>query len=126
MKLLLDHKAEVNPKDYDGRTALSSASRYGRKDIIKILMAKMPVDPRLSRMFIEAEKEGCLEEVCIIASALSIRDPRERPAEKTEEADRMHATFRDPASDFVTLLNIWNRYHDVMAAERGLGSVRRF
>jgi len=90
------------------------------------LMAKMPIDPRLSRMLIEAQKEGCLEEICVIASALSIRDPRERPAEKTGEADRVHAAFADPESDFITLLNIWNRYQEAMAGESGLGGVRKF
>jgi len=90
------------------------------------LMAKIPVDPRLSRMLIEAQKEGCLEEITIIASALSIRDPRERPAEKTEEADRIHATFSDPSSDFITLLNIWNRYHDTRQKEKSTGRMKKF
>jgi len=75
------------------------------------MMAGIPLDPRLSRMLLEAAKEGCVPEIAIIAAALSIQDPRERPAEKTREADRMHKTFDDPASDFVTLLNIWHRYH---------------
>ncbi|UCD78294.1 MAG: DUF3418 domain-containing protein [Desulfobacterales bacterium] len=75
------------------------------------MMAGIPLDPRLSRMLIEARKEGCVPEIAIIAAALSIQDPRERPAEKTREADRMHKTFDDPGSDFVTLLNIWHRYH---------------
>ncbi|MFC1887152.1 hypothetical protein ACFLZM_08895, partial [Thermodesulfobacteriota bacterium] len=70
------------------------------------LMAQIPIDPRLSRMLIEAVKERCLRELIIIASALSIRDPRERPAEKTVEADQAHTVFCDPQSDFVTLLNI--------------------
>ena len=75
------------------------------------LMAKIPLDPRLSRMLIEAKQEGCIAETAIIAAALSIQDIRERPLEKAGEADRMHAVFDDPDSDFVTLLNIWNRYH---------------
>jgi ATP-dependent helicase HrpA len=75
------------------------------------VMAGIPLDPRLSRMLIEAEQEQCIAETAIIAAALSIQDPRERPVEKTAEADRMHAAFDDPNSDFVTLLNIWNRYH---------------
>ena len=75
------------------------------------LMAKIPLDPRLSRMLIEAQQQGCLAETAIIAAALSIQDPRERPVEKTAEADRMHAGFDDPNSDFVTYLNIWLRYH---------------
>jgi ATP-dependent helicase HrpA len=75
------------------------------------IMARIPLDPRLSRMLIEAKKERCLPETAIIAAVLSIQDPRERPAEKTREADRMHATFDDQASDFVTYLNIWHSYH---------------
>jgi len=75
------------------------------------LMAKIPLDPRLSRMLIEAQRQRCLAETVIIAAALSIQDPRERPIEKAGEADRMHAGFDDPDSDFVTLLNIWERYH---------------
>jgi ATP-dependent helicase HrpA len=75
------------------------------------LMAKIPLDPRLSRMLIEARREGCVQQIAIIAAALSIQDPRERPAEKAQAADRMHAAFIDPRSDFVTLLNIWRRYH---------------
>jgi ATP-dependent helicase HrpA len=75
------------------------------------LMAKIPLDPRLSRMLIEAKQERCLAETVIIAAALSIQDARERPIDKTAAADRMHAGFDDPNSDFVTLLNIWGRYH---------------
>jgi len=90
------------------------------------LMAKMPLDPRLSRMIIEAKKEGCLEEIAIIAAVLSIQDPRERPVEKAEEADRIHATFSDPSSDFISLLNIWNRYHAVMQKEKSIGRLKRF
>ena len=74
-------------------------------------MARVPLDPRLSRMLLEAQKENCLGEVAVIASALSIRDPRERPPDKVAQADAMHLPFRDPDSDFLTLLNIWNKYH---------------
>ena len=90
------------------------------------LMAKMPVDPRLSRMLIEANREGCLNEVTVIASALSIPDPRERPVEKTKEADQTHALFRDPSSDFITLLNIWKRYHDAWKKEKSTNKMKKF
>jgi ATP-dependent helicase HrpA len=76
------------------------------------LMAQIPIDPRLSRMLIEAQKEECLNEIVVIAAALSIQDPRERPTEEIQEADRVHALFHDPSSDFLTLLNIWRGYHD--------------
>ncbi|MBU0986150.1 MAG: ATP-dependent RNA helicase HrpA, partial [Proteobacteria bacterium] len=75
------------------------------------LMAKMPIDPRLSRMLIEARTQDVVKEMIVIAAALSIPDPRERPSEKAELADQAHKTFQDPASDFITLLNTWNRYH---------------
>ncbi|MBC8432994.1 MAG: ATP-dependent RNA helicase HrpA [Desulfobacterales bacterium] len=82
------------------------------------LMAKMPVDPRLSRMLIEARVQGCLDEMTVIVAALSIQDPRERPAEKAETADQAHKNFKDPSSDFITLLNIWNQYHQVWNSQK--------
>ncbi|MBU1161408.1 MAG: ATP-dependent RNA helicase HrpA [Proteobacteria bacterium] len=90
------------------------------------LMAKMPVDPRLSRMLIEAQAEGCLEALIVIASALSIQDPRERPAEKAQEADQAQKMFCDPFSDFITLLNIWNKYHEVLKKEKTIGRIKKF
>jgi ATP-dependent helicase HrpA len=75
------------------------------------VMARMPFDPRISRMLVEAQMESCLPEVAVIAAALSIRDPRERPPEKAAQADAVHAPFRHPDSDFLTLLNIWTSYH---------------
>jgi len=90
------------------------------------LMAKMPVDPRLSRMLIEARTEGCLESLIVIASALSIQDPRERPAEKAQEADQAQKMFCDPSSDFITLLNIWNKYHEVLTKEKTTGRIKKF
>jgi ATP-dependent helicase HrpA len=97
----------------DGGTGVSEqrSSRQIRLTDKGRLMAKIPLDPRLSRMLIEANQEGCIAETAIIAAALSIQDTRERPIDKTAEADRMHAGFDDPGSDFVTLLNIWVRYH---------------
>jgi ATP-dependent helicase HrpA len=90
------------------------------------LMAKMPVDPRLSRMLIEARNKGCLKEIAVIASALSIQDPRERPAEKALEADLIHKEFHNTSSDFITLINIWNKYHQVWQKEKTIGRVRKF
>jgi ATP-dependent helicase HrpA len=89
-------------------------------------MARIPLDPRISRMLLEALEEGVLREVAVIASALSIRDPRERPPEKAREADAAHAPFRDPDSDFLTLLNIWDRFHADWASMRSTGQKRRF
>ncbi|MGO9783798.1 MAG: ATP-dependent RNA helicase HrpA [Streptosporangiaceae bacterium] len=77
-------------------------SDVGRK------LAELPVDPRIGRMIIEAAQHGCVREVLIIASALSIQDPRERPAEAREAADAMHARFAEPGSDFLAFLHLWN------------------
>ena len=90
------------------------------------MMAGIPLDPRLSRMLIEARKEGCIEEITIIVAALSIQDPRERPVEKAREADRVHATFYDSQSDFVTLLNIWRRYHSHRQQVNSNNQMKRF
>jgi len=90
------------------------------------LMARLPLDPRIARMIIEAMKRGCLEEILIITAALSIVDPRERPQEKAAQADQMHARFRDPASDFATLLRIWNIYHETGEREKSQGRLRNF
>ncbi|MBN2284157.1 MAG: ATP-dependent RNA helicase HrpA [Deltaproteobacteria bacterium] len=89
-------------------------------------MAQFPLDPRISRMIIEAEKEGCVDEVLIIASALSIQEPRERPLENTEAADAVHASFADPASDFITYLNIWKTFNERWAELRTQNRMRKF
>ncbi|CCK81797.1 ATP-dependent RNA helicase HrpA [Desulfobacula toluolica] len=86
---------------------------------IGLIMAKLPIDPKLSRILIEADTKGCLAEAVIITTALAISDPRQRPAEKTQAADQQHAMFKDPGSDFITILNIWNA---VKAAEKKLNS----
>ena len=90
------------------------------------LMARIPLDPRLSRMLIEAKKEDCVDEMAIIVAALSIQDPRERPVEKAQEADRVHATFHDVHSDFVTLLNLWHRYHGHQQMVKSNNQMKRF
>ena len=70
-------------------------------------LAQLPVDPRLGRMVLEADRLGCTDEVIVIAAALSIQDPRERPAEKRAQADQQHARFADDQSDFIAYLNLW-------------------
>ncbi|MBI9086969.1 MAG: ATP-dependent RNA helicase HrpA [Desulfobacterales bacterium] len=90
------------------------------------LMAKIPVDPRLSRMLIEARRLGCVGEMTVIAAALCIADPRERPQEKAQAADAAQQVFRDPASDFVTRLNIWRHYHQALAREKTTARMKAF
>lgn len=89
-------------------------------------MSRIPIDPRLSRMLLHAHKEDCLKDMLIIAAALSIADPRERPLEKAVEADACHRTFMEPFSDFSTLLNIWNRYHETLETEKTANRMKRF
>lgn len=71
-------------------------------------LAQLPVDPRLGRMIVEAGKRGCVREVMILAAALTIQDPRERPTDKQQLAAEKHARFRDENSDFTGFLNLWN------------------
>jgi ATP-dependent helicase HrpA len=75
-------------------------------------LSQLPIDPRLARMVIEADRNGCVSEVLIIAAALSIQDPRERPAEKQQAADEKHGRFADPTSDFLTYLNLWKHLQE--------------
>jgi ATP-dependent helicase HrpA len=90
------------------------------------IMARLPIDPRIARMILEAKQEECLTEILVIAAALNSQDPRERPAEKEAQADQMHALFKDPASDFVSLLRIWQRCHGVGDSLKTQNRIRRF
>lgn len=89
---------------------LGAVDRQHRLTDLGRLMARFPLDPRIARMLIQAQREGALDEVRVLCAALSIQDPRERPFEHQEQADQMHARFRDRRSDFLTLLNIWRTY----------------
>jgi ATP-dependent helicase HrpA len=75
-------------------------------------LAQLPVDPRLGRMVLAADRNGCVHEVLVIAAALSIQDPRERPVEQQEAADAAHRRFADPTSDFLTYLRLWEHLTD--------------
>ncbi|QIG41594.1 ATP-dependent RNA helicase HrpA [Nocardioides anomalus] len=93
-------------------------SRLGRR------LARLPIDPRLARMVLEAERRGCLREVIVIAAALSLQDPRERPAELQAQADQQHARFKAEGSDFLTWLNLW-RYVKEQQRELSSSAFRR-
>ncbi|NBE53902.1 ATP-dependent RNA helicase HrpA [Streptomyces boluensis] len=112
---LLQELGALDPKQKDVRKRLTE---QGRK------LAQLPVDPRLARMVLEADKNGCVREVMVIAAALSIQDPRERPSEKQAQADQQHARFKDETSDFLAYLNLW-RYVREQQKERGSSSFRR-
>ncbi len=75
-------------------------------------LAKFPIDPRIARMIVAAKQQNCLREVLIIAAALSVQDPRERPFEKAEAADRAHAKFADDRSDFTAYLKLWDHFDE--------------
>ena len=96
-----EHKMAGTPEQ-GHRRGRQRLSDVGRK------LAELPVDPRIGRMIIEAAQNGCVREVLVIASALSIQDPRERPAEAREAADAMHARFAEPGSDFLAFLHLWD------------------
>ncbi|WP_405693258.1 ATP-dependent RNA helicase HrpA [Streptomyces sp. NBC_01185] len=112
---LLQELGALDPDEKDPKKRLTP---LGRK------LSQLPVDPRLARMVIEADKNGCAREVMVIAAALSIQDPRERPSEKQTQADQNHARFKDETSDFLAYLNLW-RYVREQQKERGSSSFRR-
>lgn len=87
-------------------------------------ISRLPIDPRFARMLIEARRVGVLRDVLAIVAGLSIQDVRERPEERREEADRLHARFADPSSDFLSLLNLWNHLQEKQA-ELGSSAFRR-
>lgn len=89
------------------------------------LMARLPLDPRVSRMILEAKRLNALKEVVILAAALSIQDPRERPSQKEGQANQMHSVFKNPSSDFVTLLNIWNFVNEFRKERKSRTAIKR-
>ena len=109
-------------QDRETQDAAPASSQYRLTGIGRDL-ARLPIDPRLGRMLLEAERLGCASEVLVIVAALSIQDVRERPAEHQGTADASHARLADPHSDFITYLNLW-RYLAVQARDLS-GSVFR-
>lgn len=83
---------------FDGRGAITELGRR---------LARLPVDPRLGRMILQSDTEGCVREMLVLAAALSIPDPRERPSDREEAAREKHARFADEHSDFMSYLNLW-------------------
>jgi ATP-dependent helicase HrpA len=87
-------------------------------------IARLPIDPRLARMILQARHEGCVRAVAVITAAMSIQDPKERPADKRAQADQSHARFNDPDSDFSAYLNLW-RYLEDERRSRSSSAFRR-
>ena len=77
-------------------------------------LARLPIDPRIARMIVEGRRQNCLREILIIAAALSVQDPRDRPLDKQDAADAAHAKFVDERSDFLSFLKIWDLYDDLL------------
>ncbi|EPM5534378.1 ATP-dependent RNA helicase HrpA [Vibrio cholerae] len=96
---LLEELGAINDQIKDPKKRLTESGKQ---------LARLPIDPRLARMVLEASKIGCLKEVMIIASALSIQDPRERPSDKQQASDEKHRRFNHEDSDFLTLVNLWH------------------
>ena len=111
----------------DGVLLLQELGAFDREGAITELgrrLARLPVDPRLGRMILQADTEGCVREVLVLAAALSIPDPRERPADREEAARQKHARFADEHSDFISYLNLW-RYLREQRKERSGNAFRR-
>ncbi|MXQ68192.1 ATP-dependent RNA helicase HrpA [Actinomadura rayongensis] len=96
---LLHELGALDPAEKDPKKRLTETGRR---------LAQLPIDPRLGRMVLAADANGCVREVLVIAAALSIQDPRERPADQQQAADEHHRRFADPTSDFLSYLNLWN------------------
>ena len=97
--LLLHELGALEGKEKDGLPVLT---RTGRD------LARIPVDPRMARMLVEANTSGCLHDVMVIVAAMTIQDVRERPIDKQAQADQAHARFKDKSSDFMAMLNLWD------------------
>jgi ATP-dependent helicase HrpA len=109
----------VEPPDYrmikDGYHTLHEIGAIDDKQQLTPIgrnLARLPIDPRIGRMILAAVDENCLPEVLIIAAALSVQDPRDRPLDRQQEADAAHAQFRDDTSDFLSYLRLWHWYHE--------------
>ncbi|GAA3355341.1 ATP-dependent RNA helicase HrpA [Saccharopolyspora gregorii] len=104
---LLHELGALDTGEQDGKRTLTPVGRT---------LAQLPVDPRLARMVLAADRNGCLHETLVIAAALSIQDPRERPAEHQQAAGEKHARFTDEGSDFLAFLNLWNHLREQQRA----------
>ncbi|WP_313314035.1 ATP-dependent RNA helicase HrpA [Stutzerimonas nitrititolerans] len=99
----------------DGFNLLQELSAVNRENQLTPLgrqLARLPIDPRLGRMMLEAAQQGSLAEVLIVASALSVQDVRERPADRQQQADQAHAQWKDSDSDFAALINLWRGFEE--------------
>ncbi len=107
----------------DGLALLNElgALEHGQRTLTAVgrALSTLPVDPRLGRMLVEADRTGCLREVLVITAALSVQDPRERPAEQRQAADARHARFDQDGSDFLAFLKLWEYVQEQRGALTG-------
>src|SRR5689334_7075560 len=111
----------------DGVALLQELGAFDRDGAITDVgrrLARLPLDPRIGRMILQADTEGCVREVLVLAAALSIPDPRERPADHEEAARQKHARFSDDRSDFISYLNLWRHLRE-QRKERSGNAFRR-
>jgi len=113
------HELGAIHRDRDGKGRWR-LTRYGT------LMARLPLDPRISRIIIEARQKNCLREAVIIAAALSIQDPRVRPADQEKEADAAHGIFVAEGSDFTSFVTLWKAFGTLYEKKVGQAALRRF
>lgn len=95
---------------YQLLTELNALDEQGQLTPVGKTLARLPVDPRIARMLVEANQRGALVEVLVIAAALSIQDPRERPHDAQQAADQAHSAFQHPDSDFMFFIKLWEFY----------------
>ncbi len=105
--VLLEELGALEPDQPADRRRLTPVGRR---------LVRLPIDPRLGRMVLEAERQGCVREVLVIAAALSIQDPRERPADQRQAADEMHRRFAGSGSDLLSLVALWDHLEERRAA----------
>ena len=115
---------DSGPRPDAGRRGARQRRRGPRLTPIGRRLARLPIDPRLGRMLLQAGELGCAGEVMVIVAALSIQDVRERPADRQEAADALHRRFADPTSDFLTYLNLW-RYLRTQSRDLSGSAFRR-
>lgn len=111
--------SETNPLEKNPpQSPFSKGGSKGSLTKVGQMMAKMPIDPRLSRMLVGGAHFGVLQETLIIVSALAVQDPRERPVDKQMQADQKHALFKEADSDFLFYLKLWQEIHPNTALQQ--------
>ncbi|MFW6187948.1 MAG: ATP-dependent RNA helicase HrpA, partial [Actinomycetota bacterium] len=110
--LLRELGALKEPRGASPRGGRDDDARGGPLTPVGRQLAQLPVDPRLGRMIVEADKRGCAREVMVIAAALTVQDPRERPQEVRQQADELHRRFFDENSDFTSWLLLWRHVQE--------------